>query len=64
MRAHRIPAFITSPQRRLQETSAPTQVAAFIALLKNPFQLDSGTVAPAAPDGGETSRAQAPQAGA
>lgn len=35
MRAHRIPTFITSPQRWLQETSAPIQVAGFVALLKS-----------------------------
>lgn len=54
----RNPTFLSSAQSQLQATRGPVSMAAFIALLKS-VPIRGEMVAPAAPDRGETSRAQA-----
>ena len=63
MGAHRIPAFITSVQTCSKRQVPPSR---WLLLLhfRNLFQLEYAIVAPATLDRGETSRVQAPQAGA
>lgn len=63
MGAHRIPTFITSAQTCSKQQVPPSRQLLLLHF-RNLFQLEGAIVAPATLDRGETSRVQAPQAGA